>query len=145
MQVQQILKTKGTDGVFTVTPGTLVSDAAKILSEKRIGTVVISSDGSAADGILSERDIVRELAEKGATCLNSPVDNYMTRDLQTCTRADLADDVLARMTEGRFRHMPVVEDGKMVGLITLGDVVKARLAELAMEKSALEGMITSQW
>ena len=65
----------------------------------------------------------------------------MTRSLQTCTRADMADDVLARMTEGRFRHMPVVEDGKMVGLITLGDVVKARLSELAMEKNALEGMI----
>ncbi|MBS0124415.1 CBS domain-containing protein [Thetidibacter halocola] len=141
MQVQNILKSKGSDGVVTVPPGTTISAAARILTEKRIGTVVISSDGETADGILSERDIVRELANRGGGCLTESVDSYMTRNLQTCTRADLADDVLARMTEGRFRHMPVVEDGKMVGLITLGDVVKARLSELAMEKNALEGMI----
>lgn len=141
MQVLQILKSKGTEGVFTVKPGTLVSEAAKILAEKRIGTVVISSDGKAADGILSERDIVRELAARGAGCLSDKVDDYMTRDLVTCTRTDLTDHVLTKMTEGRFRHMPVVEDGKLVGLVTLGDVVKARLAEISMEKDALEGMI----
>ncbi|WP_418593917.1 CBS domain-containing protein [Ponticoccus sp. (in: a-proteobacteria)] len=141
MQVQQILKSKGTDGVHTVKPGTLVADAAQILAEKRIGTVVISSDGSTAEGILSERDIVRVLATVGAGCLSDKVDDYMTRELVTCTRAELADAILAKMTEGRFRHMPVVEDGRMIGLITLGDVVKARLSELAMEKDALEGMI----
>ncbi|MBN7786030.1 CBS domain-containing protein [Ponticoccus gilvus] len=141
MQVQQILKSKGTDGVHTVKPGTLVADAAQILAEKRIGTVVVSSDGSAAEGILSERDIVRVLAKVGAGCLSDKVDDYMTRELVTCTRADMADAILAKMTEGRFRHMPVVEDGRMIGLITLGDVVKARLSELAMEKDALEGMI----
>ncbi len=141
MQVQQILKSKGTDGVHTVKPGTLVADAAQILAEKRIGTVVISSDGSAAEGILSERDIVRVLAKVGAGCLSDKVDDYMTRELVTCTRAEMADAILAKMTEGRFRHMPVVEDGRMIGLITLGDVVKARLSELAMEKDALEGMI----
>lgn len=141
MQVQQILRSKGTDGVFTVKPGTSVAEAAQILAEKRIGTVVISSDGTSAEGILSERDIVRVLAQVGAGCMSDSVDDYMTRDLQTCTRADLADEVLSRMTEGRFRHMPVVEEGRMVGLITLGDVVKARLSELAMEKDALQGMI----
>ncbi|ETA52144.1 CBS domain-containing protein [Ponticoccus alexandrii] len=141
MQVQQILKSKGTDGVHTVKPGTLVADAAQILAEKRIGTVVVSSDGSAAEGILSERDIVRVLAKVGAGCLSDKVDDYMTRELVTCTRAEMADAILAKMTEGRFRHMPVVEDGRMIGLITLGDVVKARLSELAMEKDALEGMI----
>ncbi len=141
MQVTQILKSKGTEGVVTVKPGTLVTEVAKILAEKRIGTVVVSSDGVTAEGILSERDIVRELAAHGAGCLSDPVDAYMTRKLVTCIRSDTADDVLARMTEGRFRHMPVVEDGRMVGLITLGDVVKARLSELAMEKDALEGMI----
>ncbi len=145
MQVLQILKSKGNDGVVTVKPGSLVSDAAKILADKRIGTVVISADGSTADGILSERDIVRELAEQGAACLKQTVDDMMTRDLITCTRADSAEGVLQKMTDGRFRHMPVVEDGKMVGLVTLGDVVKARLSQLAMEKDALEGMITSQW
>jgi CBS domain-containing protein len=141
MQVQNILKSKGSEGVETVKPGTPISEAAKILAEKRIGTVVISGDGSTADGILSERDIVRELAARGGACLTEPVDSYMTRELVTCTRAETADAVLAKMTEGRFRHMPVVEEGKLVGLITLGDVVKARLSELAMEKDALEGMI----
>lgn len=141
MQVQQILRSKGTDGVYTVKPGTTVADAAKILAEKRIGTVVISSDGVKAEGILSERDIVRELAKRGGACLEAMVDEYMTSDLITCTLSDRADDVLAKMTEGRFRHMPVVEDGNMVGLVTIGDVVKARLSELAMEKNALEGMI----
>ncbi|MFZ7089826.1 CBS domain-containing protein [Primorskyibacter sp. 2E233] len=141
MQVQNILKSKGSDGVVTVKPGTLISDAAKILAEKRIGTVVISETGKDAKGILSERDIVRELAAHGAACMSETVDNYMTKKLVTCTRSDKADDVLSKMTEGRFRHMPVVENGEMIGLITIGDVVKARLSELAMEKSALEGMI----
>ncbi|MGJ8605852.1 MAG: CBS domain-containing protein [Marivita sp.] len=141
MTVQKILKSKANDSVVTVPPGTLVSEAAKILSEKRIGTVVVSEDGITALGILSERDIVRELAARGATCLMNPVDDYMTRKLVTCQRSDKADDILAQMTEGRFRHMPVVEDGKLIGLITIGDVVKARLTELAMEKNALEGMI----
>jgi len=141
MTVQKILKSKNNDSVVTVASGTSVSEAAKILSEKRIGTVVVSDDGVTAKGILSERDIVRELATRGAGCLTDPVDSYMTTELVTCVRTDKADDVLAQMTKGRFRHMPVVEDGKMVGLITLGDVVKMRLTELSMEKDALEGMI----
>jgi CBS domain-containing protein len=141
MQVQQILKSKGAAGVFTVTPDTLVSDAAKVLAEKRIGTVVVSEDGKSADGILSERDIVRELATRGGACLQDSVATYMTRELVTCGVASMADEVLAKMTEGRFRHMPVVEDGVLVGLVTLGDVVKARLSQVAMEKDALEGMI----
>ncbi len=141
MLVQQILNAKASTDVMTVAPGTLVRDAAQILAEKRIGTVVISRSGESADGILSERDIVRELAAHGAGCLAQKVDDYMTTKLVTCTRADTADEVLRQMTEGRFRHMPVVEEGKLVGLITLGDTVKARLSELAMEKDALEGMI----
>ena len=141
MLVQQILNSKASDAVVTVTPGTKIRDAAQILADKRIGTVVISASGDTADGILSERDIVRELAARGATCLSENVEAYMTSKLVTCTRADNADSVLKRMTDGRFRHMPVVEDGKLIGLITLGDAVKARLSELAMEKDALEGMI----
>ena len=141
MQVQQILKSKGTDSVVTVPPGTPVRDAAKLLADKKIGTVVISADGTTAQGILSERDVVREVGQRGAAALDAKVDDYMTAKLVTCTRSDAADAVLQKMTDGRFRHMPVVEDGRLVGLITLGDVVKARLSELAMEKSALEGMI----
>lgn len=141
MQVQQILKSKGVDEVFTVVPGTTLAEAVKILAEKRIGTVVVSEDGSHATGILSERDVVRVLSAKGEGCLADTVDMHMTSKLVTCSLADRADEVLAQMTEGRFRHMPVVEDGMLVGLITLGDAVKAKLSELAMENSALEGMI----
>ena len=141
MQVYQILKSKSDDKVVTVPPETLVSAAAKILADRKIGTVVVSPDGEIASGILSERDIVREIANRGATCLSDTVDTYMTSKLVTCTRNESADNVLQMMTKGRFRHMPVVEDGVMVGLVAIGDVVKARLSELAMEKNALEGMI----
>lgn len=141
MLVQQILQAKGGDGVITIKPGTKVSEAAQILAERRIGGLVVSSDGEAPEGILSERDIVRSLAVRGATCLNEKVDDMMTRNPVCCSRQDTSDAVLARMTDGRFRHMPVVEDGKLVGIVTIGDVVKARLQELSMEKSALEGMI----
>ncbi|MGB7243918.1 MAG: CBS domain-containing protein, partial [Sulfitobacter sp.] len=132
MLVSQILKSKSDDAVLTVPPTMLVSQAARMLSERRIGTVVVSHDGKSADGILSERDIVREIGAQGAGCLDATVDTYMTSNLVTCVRADLADEVLQKMTDGRFRHMPVIENGELVGLISLGDVVKARLAELAM-------------
>ncbi len=141
MLVQQILKSKGDEGVITVKPDTLVSEAAGILAEKRIGGLVVSKDGDSADGILSERDIVRSLAMRGATCLNDKVGDLMTRNPVCCSKQDTSDAVLARMTDGRFRHMPVVADGKLVGIVTIGDVVKARLQELAMEKDALQGMI----
>ncbi len=141
MLVSQILKSKGSQGVVTVKPGTLVSEAAKILAEKRIGTVVVSETGTSLEGILSERDIVRELGQRGAGCMSEKVDDYMTTALVTCSMSDDAVEVLEKMTEGRFRHMPVTDGDKMVGLITIGDAVKARLSELAMEKNALEGMI----
>ena len=141
MLVHQILKSKATQDVVTIEPGTSVSDAAKILSERKIGTVVVSTDGEKADGILSERDIVRELGKRGASCMSDKVDELMTSDLVTCAPGDKIDVILGKMTEGRFRHMPVLSDGKMVGLISLGDVVKAQLSELAMEKDALQGMI----
>ena len=128
--------------VRIATSGARVSEAAKVLAKNRIGSLVVSDDGGAtAVGILSERDIVRELGKVGSSCLEQPVSAYMTRDLETCTSEASAEEILTRMTEGRFRHMPVVEGGKMVGLVTLGDVVKAQLSELAMEKQALEGMI----
>ena len=141
MLVQAILKSKASDGVVTVSAAATVAEAAAILAEKRIGTVVVSDDGETALGILSERDIVRELAASGSGCLSVTVSAYMTKDLVTCGRDSKVQDVLTQMTERRFRHMPVVEEGKLVGLVTLGDVVKAQLAELAMEKNALEGMI----
>ena len=141
MLVSQILRSKADDGVLTIPPGATVGDAARVLSERRIGSLVVSEDGRRAVGILSERDIVREIGRRGAGCLSDRVDSMMTRNLVTCTRDEGADGVLATMTNGRFRHLPVVEGGELVGLISIGDVVKARLSELAMEKDALEGMI----
>ena len=141
MLVHQILASKASDAVLTISPAARVSEAAAVLSEKRIGSLVVSTDGKHAEGILSERDIVREVGRRGAACLGDPVSAMMTRGLVTCGRNETADKVLQTMTEGRFRHLPVVEGGVLVGLISSGDVVKARLAELAMENEALEGMI----
>ena len=141
MLVHQILKGKADEGVVTVPPGTTVAAAAEMLSARRIGAVIVSSDGKRPEGIVSERDIVRELGQRGPECLAGTVEEVMTKDLVGCSREDASDVVLARMTEGRFRHMPVMDGAEMVGLISIGDVVKARLAQLAMEKDALEGMI----
>lgn len=142
MLVQQILKSKAKPGVLTIQSQAKVSEAAKVLADNKIGSVVISDDGGAtAAGILSERDIVRELSKNGAGCLDKAVSAYMTTKLVTCTSQTSVQDVLGQMTEGRFRHMPVVENDTMIGLVTLGDLVKAQLSVLAMEKEALEGMI----
>ena len=141
MLVQQILASKGDQNVITVAPGSTVQEVAELLSSKRIGAVIVSADGKAAKGIVSERDIVRELGKRGADCLGDKVESLMTAKIVSCTRAEGTDAVLGRMTDGRFRHMPVIEEGQMVGLISIGDVVKARLMELAAEKDALEGMI----
>lgn len=141
MLVSHILKSKADDSVVTALPSMTIAQAAKMLSERRIGTLIISRDERNLDGILSERDIVRQLGRAGSACMDEPVSSIMTAKLVTCTRDMRADVVLEQMTEGRFRHMPVIEDGVLVGLISLGDVVKARLMELAMEKDALEGMI----
>ncbi|GGW22651.1 inosine-5-monophosphate dehydrogenase [Gemmobacter lanyuensis] len=141
MHVSQILKTKSDDGVVTVTPGTSVAEVAHVLSMRRIGAVIVSPDGKRVVGIVSERDIVRELGRRGPTCLGDAVDTLMTAKIVSCARDDTTNTVLQKMTDGRFRHMPVMEDEEMVGLISIGDVVKARLTELAAEKDALEGMI----
>ena len=141
MTVQQILKLKGDNATITVPPTANLSEVAAVLSTRRIGAIVVSEDGKRPLGILSERDIVRELGRRGVGCMTDPVTQVMTSKLVTCTRADRATDVMQKMTDGRFRHMPVMDGEVMIGFISIGDVVKARLAELAMEKDALEGMI----
>ncbi len=141
MTVQRILKLKGESPVVTVPPTATIAEAAEVLSSRRIGAVVVSADGRRVDGILSERDIVRELGRRGAACLTDKVSRVMTAKVVSCTRTDRATDVMQMMTDGRFRHMPVMEGDTMVGFISIGDVVKARLSELSMEKDALEGMI----
>ena len=141
MLVSQILKSKSDDGVITVLPGSTVGKAAETLSARRIGALIVSPDGRRVAGILSERDVVRELGRRGPACLSETVDSIMTAKIISCTRHDRTDDVLQKMTDGRFRHMPVMEGDQMVGLISIGDVVKARLMELAADKDALDGMI----
>ena len=140
MLVRQILGVKGGADVVTISNAASIVDAVRLLSEKRIGAVVVTNDDGPV-GILSERDVVRELGRRGTGCLDDKVESLMTREMVTCKPDETADQVLQKMTDGRFRHMPVMEDGAMAGLISIGDVVKARLSELAMEKDALEGMI----
>ncbi len=142
MLVNQILSMKASGDIITIRPAATVADAARLLSEKRIGAIVVSDDGRTPLGILSERDIVRELSKSGAAVLDRPVSDLMTRKLVTCTTGEDALAILERMTEGRFRHLPVVDDaGEMIGLISIGDAVSARLKELHAEKEALTGMI----
>jgi len=141
MLVSQILASKSTGGVIMIAPDAAVSEAAALLSEKRIGALMVGTGEGKPAGILSERDIVRELGRRGSKCLDDKVSELMTSELVHTTGEERSDQVLSKMTEGRFRHMPVFDGDKVVGLISIGDVVKARLSELSMEKDALEGMI----
>jgi CBS domain-containing protein len=141
MLVGQILKQKDISNIVTIRPDMTIAAAAELLSSKKIGAIIVQSTPDTYDGILSERDVVRELGKEGASVLARTVDELMTRKLQVCVPDDTALAVLERMSAGRFRHMPVIDGDKLVGLVSIGDVVSARLAELAMENSALEGMI----
>lgn len=141
MLVKQILDSKSDKQILTIDPGATVSDVAKVLSERRIGALVVTDKDGRTVGIISERDIVRELGRKGSACLSLAVDRLMSRSVVTCTEDATADQALAKMTKGRFRHLPVVSGEKMVGLVSIGDVVKACLLDVSMEKEALEGMI----
>lgn len=140
MLVSQILKSKDT-GVVTIAPGATLRDVVELLATRRIGAVVVSSDGKKVKGIVSERDVVRELGRAGPACLDQLVDKVMTRAIYGCAATDTAASVLETMTNRRFRHMPVMEDNVMVGFISIGDVVAAVLSELQMERDALTGMI----
>ena len=141
MLVNQIIRNKPQQGVITIAPGSSLADAAKLLSEQRIGAIVVSPDGVKVAGILSERDIVRELGQRGPSCMSDKVDDVMTRNVFGCSPEDSTDLVLQTMTQKRFRHLPVMQDGKMIAFISIGDVVAARMSELQLEKDALTGMI----
>jgi len=141
MLVQQILNSKSSGEVTTIPCDAKVSDAAGILSSKRIGALVVSDDGKKVLGMFSERDVVRELGKRGTACLSDCVRDLMTSDIVSCSPDDRAHEILQKMTAGRFRHMPVMKEGAMIGLISIGDVVQARLSEMEMENEALEGMI----
>lgn len=142
MLVNQILAMKASDEIVTIRPTATVTEAARVLGQKRIGAVVVSDDGKTALGILSERDIVRALDRDGSGVMDKPISDLMTHNISTCHTGDDALAILERMTEGRFRHMPVVSaEGEMIGLISIGDVVSARLKQLSAEHEALTGMI----
>lgn len=145
MFVRSIVESKQIRQVITVKPEDSVTVAAEILARHRIGALVVSRDGSSVDGIISERDIVRAIGTVGVGCMTLPVEDLMTADVQGCGIDETALSVIERMTHGRFRHMPVLEDGRMVGVISIGDVVKARIDEIELENSALTDMISNSW
>lgn len=142
MLVTSILKTKGRD-VFSVGPDLSVLAVTKILREKRIGAVLVCDGAGALLGVFSERDIVRALATEGMDILGKEVRTLMTREVVTCRPTDTVDWVMALMTERRVRHIPVLENGALVGLVSIGDVVKNRIAETEMEAEALKSYITT--
>ena len=141
MKVMQILQRKGSDTIEAVSPDTTLSDVAAMLSQKRIGCVLVLNEEGKLAGIVSERDIVRVLGNSGGECLNATVRSVMTADVVTCAEEDDDNSVLQKMTDGRFRHMPVLKDGTLTGLISIGDVVKARIDSLKLENEELENMI----
>ena len=142
MFVSDILAQKG-GLVFTVTPGTSIAQLSQQLSTRRIGSVlVLDGEGSVA-GIVSERDLVRALASHGAKALELDAKQVMTREVVTCDPDDSIDQVMETMTQGRFRHLPVVRHGELLGLVSIGDVVKARIAETEHETEALRAYIVA--
>ncbi|MEM9716748.1 MAG: CBS domain-containing protein, partial [Pseudomonadota bacterium] len=145
MNISTILNQKPVSGVAWITPDATVTDALALLADKGIGTLVVSQDGSKPDGILSERDIVRALARKGSMEMMSRVDSIMTDDPVTCTPEEDSSNVLGKMSQGRFRHMPVVDaGGALVGLVSIGDIVKARMTDLEYEHGVLVDMIAGR-
>ncbi|TDD66111.1 CBS domain-containing protein [Jiangella aurantiaca] len=141
MRISDIIRTKG-KAVVTVPPDTDVRSLLTVLAENRIGAVVVSADGRAIEGIVSERDIVRALAARGAAVLSEPVSAIMTAEVQTCDPRQHVDELAAAMTLGRFRHMPVVtDDGGLDGIVSIGDVVKIRITELEVERDSLSSYI----
>ncbi|OUD08632.1 histidine kinase [Marivivens niveibacter] len=141
MLVQNILKTKEKSSIYWLKEDEPVSKAVEIMARERIGTIIVSETGEEPSGILSERDIVREMGKQGLSIVNGPISKIMTANPVTITGDKTPDEALQIMTDGRFRHLPVMEGGKLMGLISIGDVVKARLSQLSMEKDALEGMV----
>jgi CBS domain-containing protein len=142
MNVAAILKLKGGNVVTTTSEMSLL-DVAKLLEQQGIGCIVIAGDDGKVAGIVSERDIVRALGRSGAKVLKEPVATYMTRAVITAREADTIDRVMSEMTAHHFRHMPVVERGRLIGLVSIGDVVKMRIAEAEMEAAAMREYITT--
>jgi CBS domain-containing protein len=140
MTVKAILSVKG-GNVITIEPSADLAAATKLLSEKRIGALLITGAEGRVIGILSERDIVKTLAARGVAAMQLPLSEVMTRKVVTCTESETVSVIMERMTAGKFRHIPVVEQDRLVGVISIGDVVKHRLQEMEQESSALRDYI----
>ena len=141
MTVGNILHGKGHD-VITARGATPLRDICTTLSEKGIGAILVTDAADHIEGIVSERDIVKTLAARGPAALDLPASSVMTTSVVTCTEDDAINDVMSKMTAGRFRHVPVLRDGKVVGLISIGDVVKHRIAQVEMEAEHMRTYIT---
>jgi CBS domain-containing protein len=143
MQVRHILHGKGHDIIAVASSATL-QEVARILSDKKIGALVVKEKTGALAGIISERDLVRAFAEKGAGALGETVDNHMTKAPQTCAQSDSVETIMEVMTVGRFRHVPVLdEDDRLCGMVSIGDVVKIRIAETVREAAVLRDYISA--
>jgi CBS domain-containing protein len=142
MRIGDVLQAKDSPAVVTVSPDASVRDLLGVLSDHNIGAVIVSADGESMDGIVSERDVVRRLHADG-TVVNNTVGNIMTAVVSTCSPADGLDDVLHAMTEGRFRHIPVVDDdGAMIGIVSIGDLVKHKIDELQFQRDQLDSYVS---
>ena len=142
MSVSEILSGKGR-AVITARPEDALHDVSKILAEKKIGAIVVRDDKEEVCGITSERDIVRQIARGGADALQDPVSKCMTRDVIFCTESDTINEVMEKMTQGRFRHLPVMNNGRLVGIISIGDVVKRKIEQVERDAEELKRYIAS--
>jgi CBS domain-containing protein len=142
MKVEQILDQKGT-AVEAIARGSSLKDAVKVLGEKNIGAVVVTESDGTVCGILSERDVVKQLSAAGDTLLTGSIESVMTKNVYTCTCQDTVNDLMELMTEKRIRHLPVVEDGKLTGIVSIGDVVKRKIEETEVEAATLREYIAA--
>lgn len=141
MIVATILRDKGAN-VVTARPESTISEISKLLHDAKIGAVIVSSDRVRVDGILSERDVIRAIAANGEAALTMSVAEVMTREVVTCTPSDNVAHLMSQMTAGRFRHMPVIDEGALIGIVSIGDVVRVRVEEIENEAEALRTYVT---
>lgn len=142
LNIGQILKTKAR-GVSTAHPDDTIEEIALRLAQRKIGAIVIVGDAGKVAGIISERDLIRLIAEHGAAALTMTARDGMTREVVCCSRTSTLDEIMEAMTNGRFRHLPVIEDGTLVGIISIGDVVKHHTAEVELEVTAMKGYLAT--
>jgi CBS domain-containing protein len=142
MRINEVLAGKAGHDVVTVNPDASVRDLVAMLAEHNIGALVVSGDGSSVDGIVSERDVVRRLNDDEGV-LDAPVSSIMSTEVRTCSGNDTVNELMALMTERRFRHVPVVKNEKLVGIVSIGDVVKSRMSELEFERDQLDSYVQS--